>query len=38
MGPLEYLVMSWNADCSEGTWIEVTASVWMDSIKDGALT
>lgn len=26
----EYLVMSWNADCPEGTWIEVTASVWLD--------
>lgn len=26
----EYLVMSWNSDTTEGTWIEVTASVWLD--------
>lgn len=26
----EYLVMSWNADAPEGTWVEVTASVWLD--------
>ncbi|HHY76703.1 MAG TPA: hypothetical protein GX500_08070 [Firmicutes bacterium] len=30
MDPFEYLVMSWNADCPEGTWVEVTASVWLD--------
>lgn len=31
MCTFEYLVMSWNADCPEGTWIEVTASVWLDN-------
>ncbi|MGE5578993.1 MAG: C39 family peptidase [Bacillota bacterium] len=31
MGTFEYLVMSWNADCPEGSWIEVTASVWLDA-------
>ncbi len=29
--PFEYLVMSWNADTPEGTWVEVTASVWLDN-------
>ncbi|MFY9359521.1 MAG: S-layer homology domain-containing protein [Bacillota bacterium] len=29
--PFEYLVMSWNADTPEDTWVEVTASVWLDN-------
>lgn len=30
----EYLVMSWNADTPEGTWVEVTGSVYLDKIKE----
>ncbi len=30
----EYMVMSWNADAPEGTWVEVTASVWLDKYQE----